>query len=141
MWPAMGLTLLLSAAAPQSLPPLHIPDIDPRLLPRPPEVIRTTYRFAAEHPEVLRYIPCFCGCETSGHRSSEDCFVASRARNGKVTKWNEHGIACAMCIAVADRAREMHAKGSSVVEVRADVERRYGHTTGLSTPTPLPPKK
>ena len=124
-----------------NLPALHLPDLDPRLLPRPPEVIRATYKFAAEHPEVLNYIPCFCGCDKSGHRSSEDCFVKSRAKNGDVTEWNEHGIACAMCLAVAERAKQMCDKGAPLSEVRADIEQRYGHITGERTPTPLPPKK
>jgi hypothetical protein len=123
------------------LPPLHLPNIDPRLLPRPPEVIQTTYRFAAEHPEVLSYIPCYCGCDTSGHRSSEDCFVKSRSKNGDVTEWNDHGIACAMCIAVAERAKQMCDKGAPLSDVRADIERRYGNITGSRTATPLPPKK
>jgi hypothetical protein len=124
-----------------TLPELHLPAIDPRLLPRPPEVIRTAYRFAAEHPEVLRYMPCFCGCNEMGHRSSEDCFVKSRSKNGTVTEWNEHGIACAMCIAVAERAKTMCDAGASLTDVRADIEKRYGHITGLRTNTPLPPKK
>jgi len=130
------------APHPQStLPPLHLPEVDPRLLPRPPEVIRATYKFAAEHPEVLSYMPCFCGCDKSGHRSSEDCFVKSRAKNGDVTEWNEHGIACAMCLAVAERAKQMCDKGASLSDVRADIEQRYGHITGERTPTPPPPKK
>ncbi|HEV3217205.1 MAG TPA: PCYCGC motif-containing (lipo)protein [Vicinamibacterales bacterium] len=150
-----GLTAVLAAqsaapAAPRAaklaphpqanLPALHLPDIDARLLPRPPEVIRATYRFAAEHPEVLGYVPCFCGCDQSGHRSSEDCFVKARAKNGDVTEWNEHGIACAMCLAVAERAKQMCEKGASLKDVRADVEERYGHITGSRTATPLPPK-
>ena len=123
-----------------NLPALNLPAIDPRLLPRPPEVIRSTYRFAAEHPEVLGYVPCFCGCDQSGHRSSEDCFVKARAKNGDVTQWNEHGIACAMCLAVAERAKQMCEKGASLEDVRSDIEQRYGHITGSRTATPLPPK-
>jgi hypothetical protein len=123
-----------------NLPALHIPAVDPRMLPRPPEVIRSTYRFAAEHPEVLSYVPCFCGCDQSGHRSSEDCFVKSRAKNGDVTEWNEHGIACAMCLAVAERAQQLCDKGVPLKDVRVDIEQRYGHITGSRTATPLPPK-
>ena len=139
---ALAMILLIVTASAQSrLPPLHLPNIDARLLPRPPEIIQATYKFAAEHPEVLRYIPCFCGCDKSGHRSSEDCFVKSRAKNGDVTEWNDHGMACAMCIAVAERAKQMCEKGAPLPEVRADIERRYGQITGERTPTPLPPRK
>jgi hypothetical protein len=152
---AVAATLVVAAMAPSvssqqstrtappqtALPELRLPAIDPRLLPRPPDVIRTVYRFAAEHPEVLRYMPCFCGCNEMGHRSSEDCFVKSRSAGGTVTEWNEHGIACAMCIAVAERAKTMCDAGAALGDVRADIEKRYGHITGLRTNTPLPPKK
>lgn len=130
-----------SAPSQDELPVLHLPAIDPKLLPRPPEVIQAVYRFAAEHPEVLRYMPCFCGCNALGHRSSEDCFVKSRSRNGTVSEWNEHGIGCAMCIAVAERAKAMCESGAPLSDVRADIDKRYGHITGLRTDTPVPPTK
>ena len=59
---------------------------------RPPEVVRAAYGFAAEHPEVLGYVPCYCGCERSGHRGNDDCFVTARAANGDVTEWEPHGM-------------------------------------------------
>jgi hypothetical protein len=34
------------------------------------------YQFAVEHPEVLNYMPCYCGCyEEDGHTSNTNCFV------------------------------------------------------------------
>lgn len=121
-----------------NLPPLELPAYE---MPRPKEVVRATYRFAAEHPEVLSYMPCFCGCQDEGHRSNVDCFVKARARNGDVIAWSVHGMDCAMCIAVAERSMTMLASGAAVRDIRADVERRYGHTTGLRTPTPDPPSR
>ncbi|HCX52642.1 MAG TPA: hypothetical protein DG757_27280 [Bacillus sp. (in: Bacteria)] len=36
------------------------------------------YQFAVEHPEVLDYMPCYCGCyEEDGHTSNTNCFVDS----------------------------------------------------------------
>jgi hypothetical protein len=124
-----------------NLPPLKMPTYDARLLPRPPEVIRATYKYAAEHPEVLSYMPCFCGCDRMGHHSNEDCFVKSREKNGDVTEFNEHGIACAMCLAVAERAKQMSEQGAALVDIRADIERRYAQFGESRTVTPLPPKK
>jgi Protein of unknown function with PCYCGC motif len=60
---------------------------------RPAEVVRAVYQFAAEHPEVLGYTPCYCGCEReAGHRGNDDCFVAERNSNGDVTRWDPHGV-------------------------------------------------
>ena len=70
------------------LPPLPLVGFQP---PRPPDVVQAVYRFAAQHPEVMRYVPCYCGCERSGHRDNEDCFVSARAADGQVT-WNTHGM-------------------------------------------------
>src|SRR2546430_5115859 len=70
-----------------SLPPLPFGPRDP--LPRPPQVVAAVFRFAAEHPEVLTYVPCFCGCDHMGHKGNEDCFVKSRAANGDVVQRSE----------------------------------------------------
>lgn len=119
----------------KNLPALTLPTYP---LPRPDDVIRATYKFAAEHPEVLSYMPCFCGCQDFGHGSNEDCFVKARARNGDVTAWEEHGIVCAMCLAVAEQSMHMAAAGASLKDIRAEVEQKYGHITGTRTPTPAP---
>src|SRR5262249_12001696 len=117
-----------------------MPTYDPKLLPRPAEVIKGIYRYAAEHPEVLSYMPCFCSCDQMGHKSNEECFVKSRGKNGDVTAFEEHGIACAMCLAVAERARELSQRGMSLAEIRADIERRYASLGVSRTATPPPPK-
>ena len=118
-----------------------MPTVDPRLLPRPPEVIRGLYRYAAEHPDVLGYMPCFCSCDKMGHKSNEDCFVKSRGKNGDVTAFEEHGIACAMCLAVAERAKQLSERGMSLAEIRTDIERRYASLGESRTVTPLPAER
>lgn len=77
-----------SPATRGELPPL--PEV-PHRVARSPEGIRAAYEFAARHPEVVSYIPCFCGCEKKGHRSNHDCFVASRDAEGRVA-WSPHGM-------------------------------------------------
>ena len=120
-----------------NLPPLNIPTYK---LPKSPDAIRAIYRFAAEHPEVLGYMPCFCSCEQLGHTSNDECFVKTRAKNGDVTEWQDHGMVCAMCLAVGETAMKMSADGKSVRDIRAEVERKYASQTEFRTPTPTPPK-
>ncbi len=45
--------------------------------------VRAMYAFAARRPEVLQYAPCYCGCESGGHKSALDCFVIDRTRDGR----------------------------------------------------------
>lgn len=51
--------------------------------------VRALYAFAARRPEILQYIPCYCGCEREGHRSNEDCYVRGRAATG-APQWDAH---------------------------------------------------
>jgi hypothetical protein len=40
-----------------------------------PEVKRL-YEFQVTHGELMRYMPCFCGCgEHDGHMNNRDCYV------------------------------------------------------------------
>ena len=73
----------------ENLPPLPF---DPEPPARPMDVVRAAYKFAAEHPEVLSYVPCYCGCERAGHRGNEDCFVARRDAKNDVVEWEPHGM-------------------------------------------------
>lgn len=137
-------TVAAQAPLPQNLKPHtqdKLPPLDiPTYVQRPPEVIRAAYLFAAEHPEVLSYVPCFCGCEAAGHRGNHDCFVRERAVNGDVIAWDEHGTDCTMCIDVAGRSRQLFAEGKSVADIRATIEREWAGKTTSHTPTPQPPK-
>jgi hypothetical protein len=105
---------------------------------RPPEVVRAAYKFAAEYPEITSYVPCFCGCERSGHQGNHDCFVRARAANGDVIEWDEHGVDCAVCIDVATRSRQMHAAGAAAKDIRTAIDREFGAamTTEMRTPHP-----
>jgi len=109
---------------------------------RPMEVVQQVFEFAARHPEVLAYVPCYCGCENPslGHQGNHDCFVKSRAANGMVTQWEPHGIGCQICIDVGREAMLMFNSGSSVTAIRAAIDKKYGEYFRSSTPTPRPPQ-
>jgi hypothetical protein len=125
-------------AAVGPLPPLPRVGYAPA---RPMEVVQQVFEFAARHPEVLSYVPCYCGCENPqlGHQGNHDCFVKSRAANGMVTAWEPHGIGCQICIDVGREAMLLFNSGASVGAIRAAIEKKYGAYFGSSTPTPKPP--
>jgi len=61
-------------------------------LPRPATVVKAVYEFASRRPDVLHYVPCFCGCEQGGHVGNDDCFVKTRDAAGKPASWEPHGM-------------------------------------------------
>jgi hypothetical protein len=77
-----------TAAMSITMPPIPVPGYAPG---RPVDVTRAVYRFAGEHPEILKYVPCYCGCEASGHGHNESCFVKRRDAKGNVLEWDTHG--------------------------------------------------
>jgi hypothetical protein len=139
---------VVNAAAPQTpvvplkpvltgtLPPLPQVSFEPV---EPMPVIQQVYEFAARHPEILSYIPCYCGCERVGHKANHDCFVKSRDAQGHVTQWDTHGMGCAICLGVGRQAMAMFNRGMSVQQIRAEIDRTYGAHYQSHTPTPDPP--
>lgn len=135
---------------PVSTAPVRKPDPDapmpplpviPDMVPRPPQVIAEAYEFAGRNPDVLEFVPCFCGCESAGHRANAHCFVQSRNEDGSVAVWEPHGMGCAVCIDVARDSMQLRASGASVGDVRAAVESKYAARFPRMTPTPSPPSR
>lgn len=121
-------------APPGPLPPMPLNGP----LARPREVVAAVFEFAARHPEVLQYIPCYCGCEQLGHGGNHDCFIRSRDANGRV-QWNDHGTHCAVCIDVARDAMLLFNSGAAVPQIRAAIDQKWGSRAATMTPTPRPP--
>jgi hypothetical protein len=46
------------------------------------------YRFARERGDVLRWMPCTCGCAALGHTSNRACYI--KAESGDRTTWTSH---------------------------------------------------
>lgn len=71
-------------AAPDEWVTIEGVDFPARMARAPSDVIEA-YVFAAKHPEVLQYMPCYCGCENEPdpHESNVDCFVDQIDRSGE----------------------------------------------------------
>ena len=99
--------------------------------------VKDGYQFALERPDVLRVLPCYCGCGlTSGHKSNLDCFVLGQDKSGKVA-FDEHASFCQTCLDIARDAKRLAAEGKSLPEIRAYVDQAY-RQKGPSTDTPKP---
>lgn len=86
-----------------------------------PSAVRMHYRFAGNHRDTYRQIPCYCGCDSFlTHRSLEDCFVAA---NG--TGWDPHAAGCAVCIDESSIVRRLITGGLSPPAIRDEVIDRY----------------
>lgn len=47
--------------------------------------VKQLYDFQITHGEVMRWMPCFCGCgQSAGHRNNRDCYVQAVHADGSV---------------------------------------------------------
>jgi len=56
-----------------------------------PGEVEEAYRFAVANPELLKAIPCYCGCEMFQHRDNYACYVEDVAPDGRVV-YSDHGV-------------------------------------------------
>lgn len=76
-WPGESReTLRAYALAPESVLPADIQQAPAR--------VREAYRFAVANSEVLRWIPCYCGCGADGHTSNASCYLKDFSTPGNL---------------------------------------------------------
>ena len=57
------------------------PDADPTKVVWPdfvknaPDDVRRLYEFQLTNGALMRYIPCFCGCNSGDHFNNRDCYI------------------------------------------------------------------
>ncbi len=55
----------------------------PEHLRKAPPKVREAYRFAIANREILRQIPCYCGCGAE-HKSNAECYIKNVAADGRI---------------------------------------------------------
>lgn len=112
-------------------------DETPSFLNDKNENIRAVYKIALEYADVLKWIPCYCGCgESAGHRSSLNCFVAD-VRDNQVL-WDDHGTRCNVCLEIALESAILYKDGKSIKEIRQYIDEKYEEGFSKPTPTDMP---
>lgn len=100
------------------------------------EHVKEAYAYAADHPENLEYIPCYCGCGAIEHTSVKSCFLQSGS--GEDVVFDPHGAGCEICVQVVLDTMKGKQEGKSLHEIRQEIDGRYGEKLA-PTDTPEPP--
>lgn len=99
---ALALVLLITAGCSGSKKPAEAP-IDPNAtsiagapampdwLAKADPLIKTEFIWAAAHHEELQYIPCYCGCQHSGHTDNFTCYF-DHDGSGRITDYDGHAL-------------------------------------------------
>ncbi len=113
-------------------------DILPSFLDGKGQLLQQSYRIAADHADVLEWIPCYCGCGTlTEHTNNYNCFIKEVKLDGSVV-WDDHGTRCMVCIQTAMNSAQLHQQGMSLLEIRNYIDDTYKEGFPEPTPTAMP---
>jgi len=116
----------LSACSSHSTNDLNMMSMDqmPAEVQSAPVSVQTAYQFAAVNPDVMKNIPCYCGCGEMSHTSNYDCYVSGVDAEGKI-KFDNHALGCSICVDITQDAMRLLQEGKSVPEIKAYIDTTY----------------
>lgn len=89
-----------------------------------PVTVQEAYQFSAANPDVMKNIPCYCGCGNVGHTSNYDCYVSNVDAQGNVT-FDNHALGCSICVDITQDVMRMLREGKTSAEARIYVDATY----------------
>ena len=89
-----------------------------------PVTVQTAFQFAVANPDIMKNIPCYCGCGTVGHTSNYDCYVSSVDEQGNIA-FDNHALGCSICVDITQDVMRMLRDGKSPQDARAYVDVTY----------------
>ncbi len=89
-----------------------------------PVVTQQAYQFAVANPDVMKQVPCYCGCGNVGHTSNYSCYVQNADASGNVT-FDSHAIGCSICVDITQDAMRLSKQGKSPQDIKAYVDKTY----------------
>ena len=116
----------LSACSTGAESDLHMMSLDqmPPDVQAAPVRVQRAYQFAAANPDIMKEIPCYCGCDASGHESNYKCYVSSVGAYGSV-EFEQHAILCSICVDITQDVMRMVGDGESLQDIRAYIDATY----------------
>ena len=76
----------LPACATQTQADLHMTALDemPAQVRSAPVTVQEAYQFSSANPDLMKNIPCYCGCGNVGHTSNYSCYVKEVKPSGEI---------------------------------------------------------
>ena len=120
------LAIALPACSTQETADLHMLPLDqmPAEVQAAPVTVQQAYQFAVANPDVMKGIPCYCGCGSIGHTSNYSCYVQGSDAQGKLT-FDNHALGCSLCVDITQDVMRLSKEGKTVSQIKAYVDTTY----------------
>ena len=85
---------------------------------------RPAYEYAVAAPDLLRAVPCYCGCVNLAvpHRDLYDCFVTPDGF------YDSHAAGCGVCQLEALDVQRQAGAGLTLAEIRQQIDTHFGES-------------
>jgi hypothetical protein len=105
---------------------LHMMSMDqmPVEVQSAPVTVQTAYQFVVANPDIMKDIPCYCGCGNIGHTSNYSCYVSSTDDKGNI-RWDSHALGCSICVDITQDVMRMLREGKSPQDARTYIDATY----------------
>ncbi len=117
-------TLPACSTAPQAKLAMASMDGMPAEVRSAPTTVQQAYQFAVANPDVMKQIPCYCGCGAVGHTSNYSCYVSSVDSNGTIS-FDHHALGCSLCVDITQDAMRLLKQGKSAQEIKSYIDSNY----------------
>ena len=99
-------------------------DLMPAEVHSAPVIVQEAYQFNVANPDIMKDIPCYCGCGNVGHKSNYDCYVSDNDNAGNIT-FDRHALGCSICVDITQDVMRTLEDGKSPQEARAYIDATY----------------
>ena len=99
-------------------------DMMPGEVQSAPVTVQEAYQFASANPDVMKNIPCYCGCGNVGHTSNYSCYVSSVDDKGNI-RFDNHALGCSICVDITQDVMRLLKEGKSLQDARAYIDATY----------------
>jgi hypothetical protein len=89
-----------------------------------PVSVQEAYQFVSANPEIMKNIPCYCGCGNIGHTSNYSCYVSRVDDKGKFI-FDNHALGCSICVDITQDVMRLLKDGKSPQDARAYIDATY----------------
>jgi len=122
----LSTTISACAASKSSDVHLYMMPLDqmPAEVQSAPVAVQEAYQFASINPDVMKDIPCYCGCGNIGHASNYACYVSDVDAEENIL-FDNHALGCSICVDITQDVMRMLREGKSPLEARAYIDTTY----------------
>ncbi|MEW6180967.1 MAG: PCYCGC motif-containing (lipo)protein [Chloroflexota bacterium] len=99
-----------------------------------PVAVQEAYRFAVANPDVMKQIPCYCGCGAIGHTSNYACYVKEASSLGSIT-FDTHALGCSICVDITQDVMRLQQNGKPLEEIQRIIDQTYSKYGSSTSPS------